>query len=83
MNYNIQDVINFMKNEAMIRQKFMLAAHIRQCEKKLESLKLDSTITDLVYLLNDPKSHWGLTEKDMELIKVLLREAKINLITKS
>ena len=83
MNYNIQDVINFMKNEAMYRQHFMLAAHIRQCEKKLEYLKLDSTMTDLVYLLTEPKDHWGLTEKDMELIKVLLREAKINLITKS
>lgn len=83
MNYNIQDVINFMKNEAMNRQHFMLATHIRQCEKKLEYLKLDSTMTDLVYLLTEPKDHWGLTEKDMELIKVLLREAKINLITKS
>lgn len=67
----------------MNRQHFMLAAHIRQCEKKLEYLKLDSTMTDLVYLLTEPKDHWGLTEKDMELIKVLLREAKINLITKS
>ena len=28
MNYNIQDVINFMKNEATNRQHFMLAAHI-------------------------------------------------------
>ena len=75
MNYNIQDVINFMKNEAMNRQHFMLAAHIRHCEKQLEYLKLDSTITDLVNLLNEPKSHYGLTEKDIELIKVLLREA--------
>lgn len=39
MNYNIQDVINFMKSEAMNRQHFMLAAHIRQCEKQLEYLK--------------------------------------------
>ncbi len=73
MNYNIQDVINFMKSEAMNRQHFMLAAHIRQCEKQLEYLKTDSTMTD----------RCGLTEKDFELIKVLLREAKINLITKS
>lgn len=83
MNYNIQDVINFMKNEAMNRQHFMLAAHIRQCEKQLEYLKTDSTITDLIYLLNKPKDYRGLTEKDMELIKILIREAKINLITKS
>jgi hypothetical protein len=72
-----------MKNEATNRQHFMLAAYIRQCEKQLEYLKLDSTMTDLVYLLTEPKDHWGLTEKDFELIKVLLREAKINLITKS
>ena len=83
MNYNIQDVINFMKDEAMSRQHFMLAAHIRQCEKQLEYLKTDSTMTDLVYLLTEPKDRWGLTEKDFELIKILLREAKINLITKS
>ncbi len=83
MNYNIQDVINFMKNEAMNKQQFMLAAHIRDCEKQLEYLKTDSTITDLIYLLNKPKDYRGLTEKDMELIKILIREAKINLITKS
>ncbi len=83
MNYNIQDVINFMKNEALYRQQFMLSAHIRQCEKQLEYLKSDATITDFINLLNNPKEHWGLTDKDFELIKVLLREAKINLITKS
>ena len=72
-----------MKNEAMNKQQFMLAAHIRDCEKQLEYLKTDSTITDLIYLLNKPKDYRGLTEKDMELIKILIREAKINLITKS
>ena len=56
-----------MKNEAMNKQQFMLAAHIRDCEKQLEYLKTDSTITDLIYLLNKPKDYRGLTEKDMEL----------------
>ena len=83
MNYNIQDVIDFMKNEAMNKQQFMLAAHIRDCEKQLEYLKTDSTITDLIYLLNKPKDYMGLTNKDFEFIKILIREAKINLITKS
>ena len=51
----------------MNKQQFMLAAHIRDCEKQLEYLKTDSTITDLIYLLNKPKDYRGLTEKDMEL----------------